>query len=97
DVVDPGLACQAAAGLVAPRPAVFNATTMVRRVAEALVTAAAHHRTDAAREQRSADDAGRGRRRRSEERAATAELRRLLLRAAIGLPIGRLAILSARL
>src|SRR6185369_7179978 len=41
DVVDPGVARQIAAGLVAPRPAVFDAAAAARRVTARLVAAAA--------------------------------------------------------
>src|SRR5205807_9390105 len=49
DVVDTGVARQIAAGLIAPRPAVFDPAAMAPGIAECLmVAAAAHHRADAA-------------------------------------------------
>jgi hypothetical protein len=86
DVVDPGVARQIAAGLIAPRPAVFAAAAKARGIAEA-ADGRRPSSTDAAEQQRAADHAGRGRRRGSEKRAAAAAHRRL--RRAIGLAVGR--------
>src|SRR4051794_512049 len=87
DVVDPGVFGEVAAGLVARRPAVFNAAAKSRGVAETLVMATTHHRADAAEQQRPADHTGSGRRRRPQERTAAAH--RGLRRAV------RLAVLAA--
>jgi hypothetical protein len=89
DIVDSGILRQIAAGVIAPRPAVFDTAAMARAVASArgvaealLVAAAAHHRADAAEQQRAAHHAGGRGGRRSEKRAAASAHRGL--RRAVG-------------
>src|SRR2546423_14221635 len=54
DVVDSGVACQSAPGLISPGSLTRSGAAQRARIAEA-VMASSHHRTDAAKQQRAAD------------------------------------------
>src|SRR5471032_2130849 len=87
DIIDTGVACKVAIGLIrTPRLAAI-AAAKTGGVAEAALMTAAHHRTNAAHQQTAADHAGCRRRGGSEKRAAAADRS---LRRAIGLTVRRL-------
>src|SRR3954454_17611871 len=92
DIVDAGIVCQIAAGLIRTPRRAASATAKTCGIAKTALMAAAHHATDAVHQKPAADHTGCGCRCGPQKRAATTAHGRL--RAAIGLTVLRLTILS---